>query len=519
MALKGLKNTKAFELLTGSNNNGGHSNLTHTNLNTNSTLMSNLNPNGRAILMATTALTSISNSTSSTSTSTSTSMSATSIATDDVELILDSAVLYRKDSSSGQSSLYESEILTKKAEPELFNSITYRQLHSSSHGRGSGVGGKSIDNARLQSGNYHWINNNCNNDSLSDADKQPIKIAGNSTSSANSNSTTSSPNTSSTGSMVRSSGNGVIGGDLTRTGTICGGMNVGVVGCSMEALLSSLHSSSSTPPPEYELRELTHPLMNNSFNNKFSSINGCSNNGTENSGGSGSSTRSTLPSSYNLSSLMAGPQQHRELPVDVPESFVEIVKTAPCYPPLPSSLAPISLQMTQIPSNGGVLSLAACAIDGKHMKTTPPVTLKSATMCSSTPLNNFVSFYDSSSIHNQQETSLTSNTALNGSAEDHAEIDESIGTSQLIQEIDPCGIGKQLPQPQVVVTNGSSTTVLTTFVSYSGDEVCVFFQIEIFNALSVSITNLLSQTIDSSLLSLHFPYTSLITNHTVILFN
>uniref|UniRef100_A0A1B0A152 Uncharacterized protein n=1 Tax=Glossina pallidipes TaxID=7398 RepID=A0A1B0A152_GLOPL len=266
--------------------------------------------------------------------------------TEDLELMVDG--LYRKNSSSHSSS-FGSEILSKKKSTESYDSISYQNLQHNNNELNSG-----IDEAGGSKKN-----------SLSSSTSLP-------------NSSNSSPTSSnSTNSAVTKN----LFNQAVASTMVCG---VGVAGIDS---LTSLNSSSSTPPPEYELREFTHKQL----------------------------TGNILPA-Y---------RKHRELPVDAPDSFIEIIKTTPRYPP-PAHLSSLTSQ------------LSSC----------------SSTSTANTTLTRFNSNKNTSQRHHhhlqqqqQQETSLISTMSLNGSFEDYQQ-------QQQQQHFHHLANGKQQPQPQVAAMNG-----------------------------------------------------------------
>ncbi|XP_037812181.1 uncharacterized protein LOC119603950 isoform X1 [Lucilia sericata] len=243
---------------------------------------------------------------------------------DDLELMVDT--LYRKGSSSHSSS-FECEVLSKKS-GESYDSISYRQL------------------------------TNNNNNHLNNKASPPN----------NQHTTTSS---SSTSSLHNNKSNGLSAEVLN------GCLNTG-----SGDSLTSITSSSSTPPPEYELKEF-------------------------------SSKSSILPPLI----------KHRELPVDVPDSFIEIVKTPPRYPP-PAHLSSLSSQISSCSS-----------------ASTANTTLTRINSCNNSNTESHNMSFSPQSLKNQQETSLISTMSLNGSYEDFQQQQQQQGFHQMG--------GTQKPQPQV----------------------------------------------------------------------
>ncbi|XP_065366267.1 uncharacterized protein sdt isoform X1 [Calliphora vicina] len=255
---------------------------------------------------------------------------AVAAASDDLELMVDS--LYLKGSSSHSSS-YESEVLSKKS-TESYDSISYRQLNNNNNN----------NNNHLNSKANHHVNNQ-----------------------------TSNSNNSSSSSSSMTANHAKINGHSAELLNGCNGGS----GDS----LPSLNSSSSTPPPEYELKEF-------------------------------SSKNAVLPAAV----------KHRELPVDVPDSFIEIVKTPPRYPP-PAHLSSLSSQISSCSS-----------------ASTANTTLTRINSCnnSNTESHNMSFSPQSLKQQQQQETSLISTMSLNGSYEDFQQ--QQQGFHQM---------GTQKPQPQV----------------------------------------------------------------------
>ncbi|KAI9589875.1 hypothetical protein GQX74_008043 [Glossina fuscipes] len=265
--------------------------------------------------------------------------------TEDLELMVDG--LYRKNSSSHSSS-FGSEILSKKQSPESYDSISYQNLQH---------------------------NNNELNSGIEEAGGSKKNSLSSSTSLPNSSNSSPTSSNSTNSAVTKNLFNQAVANTM-----VCG---VGVAGIDS---LTSLNSSSSTPPPEYELREFTHKQL----------------------------TGNILPA-Y---------RKHRELPVDAPDSFIEIIKTTPRYPP-PAHLSSLTSQ------------LSSC----------------SSTSTANTTLTRFNSNKNTSQRHHhhlqqqqQQETSLISTMSLNGSFEDYQQ--------QQQQQFHHLANGKQQPQPQVAVMNG-----------------------------------------------------------------
>ncbi|KNC21601.1 hypothetical protein FF38_05527 [Lucilia cuprina] len=248
---------------------------------------------------------------------------------DDLELMVDT--LYRKGSSSHSSS-FECEVLSKKS-GESYDSISYRQLTNNN-------------------------NNHLNNKA------SPPQHTNNTTTNTTSSSTSSS--------SLHNKSNGLSSEVLN------GCLNNG-----SGDSLTSITSSSSTPPPEYELKEF-------------------------------SSKSSILPPLI----------KHRELPVDVPDSFIEIVKTPPRYPP-PAHLSSLSSQISSCSS-----------------ASTANTTLTRINSCNNSNTESHNMSFSPQSLKNQQETSLISTMSLNGSYEDFQQ------QQQQQQGFHQMG-GTQKPQPQV----------------------------------------------------------------------
>ncbi|TMW53051.1 hypothetical protein DOY81_001914 [Sarcophaga bullata] len=161
--------------------------------------------------------------------------------------------------------------------------------------------------------------------------------------------------------------------------------------------LASLTSTGSTPPPEYELKEF-------------------------------SSKNPILPPLV----------KHRELPVDVPDSFIEIVKTPPRYPP-PTHLASLSSQISSCSS-----------------ASTANTTLTRINSCNNSNTESHNMSFSPALLQNQllqqqqqQETSLISTMSLNGSFEDFQQQQQQ---HQQQQQQHHQQSGYQKPQPQVAST-------------------------------------------------------------------
>ena len=182
--------------------------------------------------------------------------------------------------------------------------------------------------------------------------------------------------------------------------------------------LASLTSTGSTPPPEYELKEF-------------------------------SSKNPILPPLI----------KHRELPVDVPDSFIEIVKTPPRYPP-PTHLASLSSQISSCSS-----------------ASTANTTLTRINSCNNSNTESHNMSFSPASLQNQllqqqqqQETSLISTMSLNGSFEDFQQQQQH----QQLQQQHHHQSGYQKPQPQVASTMQEKRL----------EEVCLFHS----HSLSLSIS-------------------------------
>lgn len=274
---------------------------------------------------------------------------------EDLDLMMVDA-LYRKGSSSHSSS-YESEVLSKKSS-ESFDSISYRQLQN---------------------------NNN-------DLNSKETHLNSNSTSSSSSSSNHKN------GTLNGNGLNGGVGSLLSNAAMV---INGGVHNSGSGDSLPSITSSGSTPPPEYELKEL-------------------------------SSKNSILPPVV----------KHRELPVDVPDSFIEMVKTPPRYPP-PAHLSSLSSQISSCSS-------------ASTANTT--LTRINSTNNSNTEFHNMSLSPQSLKPYNlHQETSLISTMSLNGSFEDFQQQQLQQQASSYPQQ------GSQIPQPQVAAL----------MTPTRADEVCV----------------------------------------------
>lgn len=250
---------------------------------------------------------------------------------DDLELMVDS--LYRKSSSS---SSYESELLSKKS-CESYDSISYRQL-----------------------------NNNNNNNHLNNKSSSHLN--------SNSNNSSSASSSSHTQNFPKSA-------ELMNNCHTANGSGDS---------LTSMTSTTSTPPPEYELKEF-------------------------------SSKNPILPPLI----------KHRELPVDVPDSFIEIVKTPPRYPP-PAHLSSLSSQISSCSS-----------------ASTANTTLTRINSCNNSNTESHNMSFSPESLKNhhiqqQQETSLISTMSLNGSFEEFQQQQQQQQQLQGFQQM-----GNQKPQPQV----------------------------------------------------------------------
>uniref|UniRef100_A0A1I8NA39 Guanylate kinase n=1 Tax=Musca domestica TaxID=7370 RepID=A0A1I8NA39_MUSDO len=260
---------------------------------------------------------------------------------EDLDLMMVDA-LYRKGSNShSSSSTYESEVLSKKSS-ESFDSISYRQLQ----------------------------NNNNNNNELNGKDPN-----------SHSNSNSSSSTSSSSHALKAANGNLLNNAAMILSG---GGDS-----------LTSITSSGSTPPPEYELKELA--------------------------------SKNLLPT----------PIKHRELPVDVPDSFIEMVKTPPRYPP-PAHLSSLSSQISSC-SSASTANTTLTRINSTNNSNTESMQNHDISL-SPQSLKGGVGMMTSMMNGQQQETSLISTMSLNGSFEDFQMQQQQQGYQQH---------GLQIPQPQV----------------------------------------------------------------------
>ncbi|XP_059224265.1 uncharacterized protein LOC106087029 isoform X2 [Stomoxys calcitrans] len=268
--------------------------------------------------------------------------------------------LYRKGSSSHSSS-YESEVLSKKSS-ESFDSISYRQLQNN-------------NNDLIGKESQHNSNSNSSSSSCSNPKQKVVSMNGNGVASLLSNAA----------SIINGGGNSSSGG----------GNNSG----SGESL-PSITSTGSTPPPEYELKEL-------------------------------SSKNSILPPVI----------KHRELPVDVPDSFIEMVKTPPRYPP-PAHLSSLSSQISSC-SSASTANTTLTRINSSNN--------------SNTESHNMSLSPQSLKMHHQtQETSMISTMSLNGSFEDFQNQQQQQQQQQNQQQQS----GNQIPQPQVAIMPAKRTDEL-----------------------------------------------------------
>ncbi|KAI8120572.1 MAGUK p55 subfamily member 5 [Lucilia cuprina] len=137
-----------------------------------------------------------------------------------------------------------------------------------------------------------------------------------------------------------------------------------------------------------------------------------------------STTEYELKEFSSKSSILPPLIKHRELPVDVPDSFIEIVKTPPRYPP-PAHLSSLSSQISSCSS-----------------ASTANTTLTRINSCNNSNTESHNMSFSPQSLKNQQETSLISTMSLNGSYEDFQQ------QQQQQQGFHQMG-GTQKPQPQV----------------------------------------------------------------------
>ncbi|XP_075154572.1 MAGUK p55 family member stardust isoform X2 [Haematobia irritans] len=259
--------------------------------------------------------------------------------------------LYRKGSSSHSSS-FESEVLSKKSS-ESFDSISYRQLQNN-------------NNELNSKESHHNSNSNSSSSSSSNHKHKMANVNGNGVTSLFSNAA----------SIINGGGNNSGSGDS----------------------LPSITSSGSTPPPEYELKELSSKNM-----------------------------------------ILPHVVKHRELPVDVPDSFIEMVKAPPRYPP-PAHLSSLSSQISSC-SSASTANTTLTRINSSNN--------------SNTESHDMSLSPQSLKMHPQtQETSMISTMSLNGSFEDfqnqqQQQQQQQVHQSQQHQSGGFHLSGTQIPQPQV----------------------------------------------------------------------
>ncbi|XP_073828338.1 uncharacterized protein [Musca autumnalis] len=226
----------------------------------------------------------------------------------------------------------------------------------------------------------------------------------------NTSQSNSSSSTESSSKHKKSNGGGILnggGGSLLSSAAMV--LNGGGNG-SGDSLPSITTSSGSTPPPEYELKE--------------------------------------LPSSK--SAIVPNVIKHRELPVDVPDSFIEMVKTTPRYPP-PAHLSSLSSQISSC-SSASTANTTLTRINSTNNSNTESMQNHNISLSPQSLKGMMMVGHQQ---QQQQETSLISTMSLNGSFED---FQMSQQQQQAYQQH-----GTQMPQPQVA---GLQT-------AKRNDEVCV----------------------------------------------
>ncbi|XP_017113060.1 serine-rich adhesin for platelets isoform X2 [Drosophila elegans] len=251
-------------------------------------------------------------SSSSSNTNTVGSNSNNSSITDDFLCVVDGLYQGRKDSASPSSSAFD-EVMSKHT-LDSFGSIAYRHLHQQHQATSNGNSSNSNSNCNSNS------NSNTSNNTAESNNTNAAVVGVTSTNSSNSNSNSLNSSNSSMHTSSSSSGHSSNIASATSTSS------------------STVPDDLSLAPPGYEVSQQQQHQQQHQV----------------------------AP----VSMLLPPTAKHRELPVDVPDSFIEMVKTPPRYPP-PAHLS----------SRGSLLSNGSTSTAHTTLSSlgVSPVTLAAAT--------------------------------------------------------------------------------------------------------------------------------------------